>query len=65
MRATDTMQPDLHNGGGFIHATRVARMVATAGMQAISHLSGGGSDSLDLAGSEWDLHRRHWPRRWW
>lgn len=47
-RAADIMQPDLHYGGGFIRATRVARMAAAAGMQLIPHMSGGGLGYLDL-----------------
>lgn len=47
-RAADIMQPDLHYGGGFIRATRVARMAAAAGMHLIPHMSGGGLGYLDL-----------------
>lgn len=47
-RAADIMQPDLHYGGGFIRATRVARMAAALGMPVVPHLSGGGLGYLDL-----------------
>lgn len=47
-RAADIMQPDLHYGGGFIRATRVARMAAAVGMTLIPHMSGGGLGYLDL-----------------
>jgi L-alanine-DL-glutamate epimerase-like enolase superfamily enzyme len=47
-RAGDIMQPDLHYGGGFIRATRVARMAAAVGMPLIPHMSGGGLGYLDL-----------------
>ena len=40
-RGVDIVQPDLHYGGGFIRATKVARMAAAAGMNVVPHLSGG------------------------
>ena len=47
-RVADIMQPDLHYGGGFIRATRVARMAAAAGMTVVPHMSGGGLGYLDV-----------------
>lgn len=47
-RAIDIVQPDLHYGGGFIRATKVARMAAAAGMTAVPHMSGGGLGYLDV-----------------
>ena len=46
--AVDIVQPDLHYGGGFIRATRVARMAAAAGMQVVPHMSGGGLGYVDV-----------------
>jgi L-alanine-DL-glutamate epimerase-like enolase superfamily enzyme len=47
-RGLDIVQPDLHYGGGFIRATRVARMAAAAGMPVVPHMSGGGLGYLDV-----------------
>jgi L-alanine-DL-glutamate epimerase-like enolase superfamily enzyme len=47
-RAIDIVQSDLHYGGGFIRATKVARMAAAAGMTAVPHMSGGGLGYLDV-----------------
>lgn len=47
-RGLDIVQPDLHYGGGFIRATKVARMAAAAGMSVVPHMSGGGLGYLDL-----------------
>jgi len=47
-RGVDIVQPDLHYGGGFIRATKVARMAAAAGMEAVPHMSGGGLGYLDV-----------------
>ena len=47
-RGVDIVQPDLHYGGGFIRATKVARMAAAAGMQVVPHMSGGGLGYLDV-----------------
>jgi L-alanine-DL-glutamate epimerase-like enolase superfamily enzyme len=47
-RGLDVVQPDLHYGGGFIRATKVARMAATAGMSVVPHMSGGGLGYLDV-----------------
>jgi L-alanine-DL-glutamate epimerase-like enolase superfamily enzyme len=47
-RGVDIVQPDLHYGGGLIHATRVARMAAAAGMTVVPHMSGGGLGYLDV-----------------
>jgi L-alanine-DL-glutamate epimerase-like enolase superfamily enzyme len=44
----DIVQPDLHYGGGFIRATKVARMAAAAGMTVVPHMSGGGLGYLDV-----------------
>lgn len=40
-RAVDIVQPDLHYFGGYIRATRVARMAAAAGMPCTLHMGGG------------------------
>ena len=48
MRAVDIVQPDLHYGGGYIRATKVARMAAAAGMTVVPHMSGGGLGYLDV-----------------
>ncbi len=47
-RVMDVVQPDLHYGGGFIRATKVARMAAAAGMNLVPHMSGGGLGYLDV-----------------
>jgi L-alanine-DL-glutamate epimerase-like enolase superfamily enzyme len=47
-RGVDIVQPDLHYGGGFIRAARVARMAAAAGMTVVPHMSGGGLGYLDV-----------------
>jgi L-alanine-DL-glutamate epimerase-like enolase superfamily enzyme len=47
-RGVDIVQPDLHYGGGFIRATKVARMAAAAGMQVVPHMSGGGLGYVDV-----------------
>lgn len=47
-RGLDIVQPDLHYGGGFIRATKVARMAAAAGMPVVPHMSGGGLGYLDV-----------------
>jgi L-alanine-DL-glutamate epimerase-like enolase superfamily enzyme len=47
-RGVDIVQPDLHYGGGFIRATRVARMAAAAGLSVVPHMSGGGLGYLDV-----------------
>ena len=47
-RGVDIVQPDLHYGGGFIRATRVARMAAAAGMSVVPHMSGGGLGYVDV-----------------
>jgi L-alanine-DL-glutamate epimerase-like enolase superfamily enzyme len=47
-RGADIVQPDLHYGGGFIRATKVARMAAAAGMQVVPHMSGGGLGYLEV-----------------
>lgn len=40
-RGADIVQPDLHYGGGYVRATKVARMAAAAGMTIVPHMSGG------------------------
>ncbi len=47
-RGIDIVQPDLHYGGGYIRATKVARMAAAAGMTVVPHMSGGGLGYLDV-----------------
>jgi L-alanine-DL-glutamate epimerase-like enolase superfamily enzyme len=47
-RGLDIVQPDLYYGGGFIRATKVARMAAAAGMSVVPHMSGGGLGYLDV-----------------
>ena len=47
-RGLDIVQPDLHYGGGFIQATKVARMAAAAGMTVVPHMSGGGLGYVDV-----------------
>lgn len=47
-RGLDIVQPDLHYGGGYIRATKVARMAAAAGMQVVPHMSGGGLGYVDV-----------------
>ena len=47
-RAVDIVQPDLHYGGGFIRATQVARMAASAGMTVVPHMSGGGLGYVEV-----------------
>jgi L-alanine-DL-glutamate epimerase-like enolase superfamily enzyme len=46
--AVQVVQPDLHYNGGFIRATRVARMAAKAGMRIVPHMSGEGTGSIDV-----------------
>jgi L-alanine-DL-glutamate epimerase-like enolase superfamily enzyme len=47
-RACDIVQPDLHYGGGFIRAVKVARMAAAGGLTVVPHMSGGGLGYLDV-----------------
>jgi L-alanine-DL-glutamate epimerase-like enolase superfamily enzyme len=47
-RGADVIQPDLHYGGGFIRATKVARMAAAAKLPVVPHMSGGGLGYLDV-----------------
>lgn len=46
--AVQIVQPDLHYYGGFIRATRVARMAAVAGMPITLHISGEGVGYVDM-----------------
>lgn len=48
-RGVDIVQPDLHYYGGFIRATRVARMAHAVGMLCTPHMSGSGLGYLDAA----------------
>jgi L-alanine-DL-glutamate epimerase-like enolase superfamily enzyme len=45
--AVRVVQPDLHYYGGFIRATRVARMAAKAGLTIVPHVSGEGVGFVD------------------
>jgi L-alanine-DL-glutamate epimerase-like enolase superfamily enzyme len=45
--AVQVVQPDLHYYGGFLRATRVARMAAKAGMSIVPHVSGEGVGCID------------------
>lgn len=47
-RGVDIVQPDLHYGGGFVRATKVARMAAAAGLTVVPHMSGGGLGYVDV-----------------
>jgi len=47
-RAVDVVQPDLHYFGGFIRATKVARMAAAAGLQCTPHMSGSGVGYINV-----------------
>lgn len=47
-RAVNIVQPDLHYGGGFIRATKVARAAAAMRMTVVPHMSGGGLGYLDV-----------------
>ena len=47
-RGVSIVQPDLHYGGGYIRATKVARMAARAGMTIVPHMSGGGLGHMDV-----------------
>jgi len=46
--AVQVVQPDLHYFGGFIRATRVARMAEAAGLKVIPHMSGGGTGYVEV-----------------
>jgi len=46
--AVQVVQPDLHYFGGFIRATRVARMAKVAGMTVIPHMSGSGTGYVEV-----------------
>ena len=47
-RGVDIVQPDLHYGGGFIRAVKVARMADFVGMQVVPHMSGGGLGYVEV-----------------
>ncbi|MDZ4847935.1 MAG: mandelate racemase/muconate lactonizing enzyme family protein [Pirellulaceae bacterium] len=47
-RAIDIVQPDLHYGGGFIRAMKVARMAEHVGMKVVPHMSGGGLGYVEV-----------------
>jgi len=46
--AVQVVQPDLHYFGGFVRATRVARMAEAAGLKVIPHMSGGGTGYVEV-----------------
>jgi len=46
--AVQVVQPDLHYYGGYIRATRVARMAAAAGLTVVPHMSGSGVGYVDV-----------------
>jgi L-alanine-DL-glutamate epimerase-like enolase superfamily enzyme len=46
-RGVDVVQPDLHYYGGYIRATRVARMADAAGLTCTPHMSGWGLGYLN------------------
>jgi L-alanine-DL-glutamate epimerase-like enolase superfamily enzyme len=47
-RGVDIVQPDLHYGGGFIRAVKVARMANHVGMLVVPHMSGGGLGYVEV-----------------
>ncbi len=47
-RGVDIVQPDLHYGGGFIRAVKVARMADHVGMMVVPHMSGGGLGYVEV-----------------
>jgi len=47
-RGVDIVQPDLHYGGGFIRAVKVARMADHVGMTVVPHMSGGGLGYVEV-----------------
>lgn len=47
-RGVDIVQPDLHYGGGFIRAVKVAKMAEHVGMQVVPHMSGGGLGYVEV-----------------
>lgn len=47
-RGVDIVQPDLHYGGGFIRAVKVARMAEHVGMKVVPHMSGGGLGYVEV-----------------
>lgn len=47
-RGVDIVQPDLHYGGGFIRAVKVARAAAHVGMPCVPHMSGGGLGYVEV-----------------
>jgi L-alanine-DL-glutamate epimerase-like enolase superfamily enzyme len=46
--AVQVVQPDLHYYGGYVRATRVARMAAQAKISVIPHMSGSGVGYVDV-----------------
>ncbi len=46
--AVQVVQPDLHYFGGFVRATRVARMAEAAHLKIIPHMSGGGTGYVEV-----------------
>jgi len=47
-RGVDIVQPDVHYGGGFIRAVKVARMAEHVGMSVVPHMSGGGLGYVEV-----------------
>ncbi len=47
-RGVDIVQPDLHYGGGFIRAIKIARMAEHVGMTVVPHMSGGGLGYVEV-----------------
>jgi L-alanine-DL-glutamate epimerase-like enolase superfamily enzyme len=47
--AVQIVQPDLHYYGGYIRATRVARMAATVNVPITAHISSGDTGYVDMA----------------
>lgn len=47
--AVQIVQPDVHYYGGFVRATRVARMAASANLQITAHISSGNTGFADMA----------------
>ena len=46
--AVQVVQPDLHYFGGYIRATRIARMAEAAGLKVVPHMSGGGTGYVEV-----------------
>lgn len=46
--AVQVVQPDLHYFGGYVRATRIARMAEAAGLKVVPHMSGGGTGYVEV-----------------